>query len=135
MQKIYLYIYINLNLIHYEQKCTYFRYCRHHCLLPTGLVSLRIFISGNDHGRRITSWYFSWLFIYAVIFVRWAHMTNFKAGFRGGLTLGLLYALTWHSFAYNGDIAYVDVIKDVLVGALMAAIGAGAIGFVHGKIS
>ena len=76
-----------------------------------------------------------YMFIYAVIFVRWAHVTNFKAGFRGGLTLGLLYALSWHSFTYSGDIAYVDVIKDVLVGALMTAIGAGAIGFVHGKIS
>ena len=32
-----------------------------------------------------------YMFIYVIIFVRWAHVTNFKAGFRGGLTLGLLY--------------------------------------------
>ena len=55
-----------------------------------------------------------YMFIYAVIFVRWAHVTNFKAGFRGGLTLGLLYALSWHSFTYSGDIAYVDVKKTFL---------------------
>ena len=76
-----------------------------------------------------------YMFIYAVIFVRWAHVTNFKAGFSAGLILGLLYALSWHSFSISGDVDYVNVIKDILIGSLMTSIGAGIIGYVHGKIS
>ena len=76
-----------------------------------------------------------YMFIYAVIFVRWAHVTNFKAGFSAGLILGLLYALSWNSFSISGDVDYVNVIKDILIGSLMTSIGAGTIGYVHGKIS
>ena len=43
-------------------------------------------------------------FIYAVIFTRWANITNFKTGFNAGLVLGLLYALSWHFFMQHGAI-------------------------------
>ena len=76
-----------------------------------------------------------YMFIYAVIFVRWAHVTNFKAGFSAGLILGLLYALSWNSFSISGDVDYVNVIKDILIGSLMTSFGAGTIVYVHGKIS
>ena len=77
-----------------------------------------------------------YVFIYALIFVRWAHITTFKSGFNaGGLILGLLYALSWHSFSYDGDIAYVDVIKEIISGVLMIAIAGGVVGLVNGKVS
>ena len=76
-----------------------------------------------------------YVFIYAVIFVRWANITDFKSGFMAGLVLGLLYALSWQSFAYEGYFEMNDFIKEVLIGALTSAIGAGAVGFISGKIS
>ena len=76
-----------------------------------------------------------YVFIYAVIFVRWANITDFKSGFMAGLLLGLLYALSWQSFAYEGYFEMNDFIKEVLIGALTSAIGAGAVGFIYGKIS
>ena len=71
-----------------------------------------------------------YVFIYAVIFVRWANITDFKSGFMAGMVLGLLYALSWQSFAYEGYFEMNDFKKEVLIGALTSAIGAGAVGFI-----
>ena len=77
-----------------------------------------------------------YMFIYALIFVRWAHITNFKAGFRGGLTLGLLYALTWQFFPYNGDRLPTFIDKRCSCGStIIAAIGAGAVAFIQKKMA
>lgn len=72
-------------------------------------------------------------FIYAVIFTRWANIATFKTGFYAGLTLGILYALSWYSFVYNGHFDLVHFIKEILIGGFMTAIMAGTVGFVNGK--
>ena len=72
-------------------------------------------------------------FIYAVIFTRWANIATFKTGFYAGLTLGILYALSWYSFVFSGYFNLVDFVKEILISGFMTAIMAGTVGFVNGK--
>lgn len=72
-------------------------------------------------------------FIYAVIFTRWASIATFKTGFYAAFTLGLLYALCWYSFAFNGHYEVMDFIREILIGSLMTAFMGGTVGFVNGK--
>ena len=76
-----------------------------------------------------------YMFIYALIFVRWAHITTFKTGVTTGFVLGLLYALSWQSFAYTGHFEFSSFIREILIGSLMTAAGAGTVAFVHGKVA
>ena len=66
-------------------------------------------------------------------FTQWANIATFKTGFYAGLTLGILYALSWYSFVYSGYFNLVDFIKEILIGGFMTAIMAGTVGFVNGK--
>ena len=72
-------------------------------------------------------------FIYAVIFTRWASITTFKTGFYAAFTLGLLYALSWYCFAFEGHFKAVDFIREILIGSLMTAFMGGTVAFVNGK--
>ena len=70
--------------------------------------------------RRIHAWNFLgclfYMYIYALIFVRWAHITTFKAGMTTGFVLGLLYALSWQAFAYTGHFEFSSFIHEILIG-------------------
>jgi len=76
-----------------------------------------------------------YMFIYALIFVRWAHITTFKTGVTTGFVLGLLYALSWQAFAYTGHLDVSNFIHEILIGSIMTAFGAGTVAFVHGKVA
>ena len=76
-----------------------------------------------------------YMYIYALIFVRWAHITTFKAGMTTGFVLGLLYALSWQAFAYTGHFEFSSFIREILIGSIMTAGGAGTVAFVHGKVA
>lgn len=76
-----------------------------------------------------------YVFIYALIFVRWAHITTFKSGFNASVILGLLYALSWHSFSYDGNLDLANSLKEIISGVLMIAIAGGVVGLVNGKFS
>ena len=76
-----------------------------------------------------------YMFIYALIFVRWAHIASFKIGVTTGFVLGQLYALSWKSFAYTGNFEAGNFIREILIGSIMTAIGAGTVAFVHGKVA
>jgi hypothetical protein len=89
--------------------------------------------SGDESPLGILLGCLFYTFIYAVIFTRWANITTFKTGFYAGLTLGILYALSWYSFVYSGYFNLVDFIKEILIGGFMTAIMAGTVGFVNGK--
>ena len=75
-----------------------------------------------------------YMFIYALIFVRWAHITTFKTGVTTGFVLGLLYALSWQAFTYTGHLDVSNFIHEILIGAIMTAFGTGTVAFVHGKV-
>ena len=72
-------------------------------------------------------------FIFAVIFTRWANIATFKIGFYAGFTLGMLYALSWYFFAYNGYFNLIDFIKEIVIGSFITALLGGTVGFVNGK--
>ena len=74
-------------------------------------------------------------FIYAVIFTRWANITNFKTGFNAGLILGLLYALSWHFFMQHGEIEVLYYAKAIIISSLINGYLAGTITFVNEKVS
>ena len=76
-----------------------------------------------------------YMFIYALIFVRWAHITTFKTGVTTGFVLGLLYALSWQAFTYIGHLDVSNFIHEILIGSIMTAFGAGTVAFVHGKVA
>ena len=76
-----------------------------------------------------------YMFIYALIFVRWAHITTFKIGTTAGFVLGLLYALSWQAFIYTGHLDVSNFIHETLIGAFMTAIGAGTVAFMQGKVA
>ena len=76
-----------------------------------------------------------YMFIYALIFVRWAHITTFKTGVTAGFVLGLLYALSWQAFIYTEHLDVSNFIHETLIGAIMTAIGAGTVAFMHGKVA
>lgn len=74
-------------------------------------------------------------FIYAVIFTRWANITNFKTGFNAGLVLGLLYSLSWHFFMQHGAIDALYFAKAIILASLINGFVAGTVAFVNGKVS
>ena len=74
-------------------------------------------------------------FIYAVIFTRWAHLTDFKSGFNAGLILGLLYALNWHFFMQHGEIDLLYFAKAILISSLINGLLGATVAFVNGKVS
>ena len=76
-----------------------------------------------------------YMFIYALIFVRWAHITTFKTGVTTGFVLGLLYALSWQAFTYTGHLDVSNFIHEILIGSIMTAFGAGTVAFFHGKVA
>ena len=76
-----------------------------------------------------------YMFIYALIFVRWAHITTFKTGVTIGFVLGLLFALSWQAFTYTGHLDVSYFIHEILIGSIMTAFGAGTVAFVHGKVA
>ena len=76
-----------------------------------------------------------YMFIYALIYVRWAHITTFKTGVTTGFVLGLLYALSWQAFAYTGHFELSSFIREILIGSIMTAFCAGTVAFVHGKVA
>ena len=92
----------------------------------------------NDHGEESPLRNFIRLFILHVYlrsnFCPLGTCNNFKTGFILA-ALGIALRLELAFFCYTGDfdLVVIDVIKDVLVAPLMSAIGAGTIGFVHGK--
>ena len=76
-----------------------------------------------------------YMFIYALIFVRWVHITTFKTGVTTGFVLGLLYALSWQAFTYTGHLDVSNFIHEILIGSIMTAFGAGTVAFAHGKVA
>ena len=76
-----------------------------------------------------------YMFIYALIFVRWAHITTFKTGTTAGFVLGFLYALSWQAFIYTGHLDVSNFILETLIGAFMTAIGAGTVAFMQGMVA
>ena len=74
-------------------------------------------------------------FIFAVIFTRWANITNFKTGFNAGLVLGLLYALCWHFFMQHGAIDILYFAKAIIISSLINGFLGGTVAFVNGKVS
>ena len=78
---------------------------------------------------------FFYAFIYAVIFTRWANITNFKTGFNAGLILGLKHALSWHFFMQHGEIEVLYYAKAIIISSLINGYLAGTITFVNEKVS
>lgn len=91
--------------------------------------------SGDESPLGILFGCLFYTFIFAVIFTRWANMTDFKTGFYAGLTLGVLYSLSWYFFAYDGHFDWTDLIKQILIGGLMTPFMAGTVSFVNGRVS
>lgn len=73
-------------------------------------------------------------FIYAAIFTRWANISTFKSGFKAGVILGGLHALSMHFFFLTGDFNFMFFIKDLIINIIMTAFMAGVVGYVCGKI-
>lgn len=70
------------------------------------------------------------------IFMKWAHISTFKNGFRRGavigLFLGLSYGLIWYST--SNIMSLKATLVDIVVGTLMTAVVGGVIGAVlHAK--
>jgi len=105
------------------------------------MVSLWNFISSFVSEGESTSLLYIFLgclfyaFIYAVIFTRWANITNFKTGFNAGLVLGLLYSLSWHFFMQHGAIDALYFAKAIILASLINGFVAGTDAFVNGKVS
>ena len=83
-----------------------FLYSRYHRVLPLGWFVYDILFpqmsTGDESIIGIFLGCLLYMFIYALIFVRWAHITTFKTGVTAGFVLGLLYALSWQAFIYTG---------------------------------
>ena len=72
------------------------------------------------------------------IFLKWAHISTFKGGFRAGAAIGFLLGLAYNLIYYGTStmMTLTGALADVVVSTAMAAIVGGVIGAVlHAKPS
>lgn len=74
-------------------------------------------------------------FFYAALFVYWAGINTAKAGFKAGLILSIIMAMSWHFFMLEGQFYFMKFLKEIVIGGLTTAIMTGTIGFVNGKVA
>jgi len=76
-------------------------------------------------------------FIFAVLLSRWTNISKFSSGFKAGLILGILYAMSYYFFKISagGHFDILPFLKEIIIGGLMTGVAAGAIAFVIGKTS
>lgn len=70
------------------------------------------------------------------VYLRWAQITTFMTGFKGGLIIGLLMALGYNliQFSTTNIMNITAALVDALVYALMIGITGGVIGVVLGRV-
>lgn len=78
--------------------------------------------------------YLFFAFIFSFIFTKLSIISKFKTGFSAGLVIGLFYVLSWYFFM-NMEFDLIEFLKELFIGTLMAALVAGVVAFVNGKIN
>jgi hypothetical protein len=77
-----------------------------------------------------------YVFVFALIYGRWASISTFKSGAVAGLVLGLLYSLSMSFYMASSGILDVErLITEAVINAVSAAIMGGVVGLTLGKTS
>jgi hypothetical protein len=77
-----------------------------------------------------------YVFVFALIYGRWASISTFKSGAVAGLVLGLLYSLSMSFYmASSGTLDVERLITEAVINAVSAAIMGGVVGLTLGKTS
>ena len=77
-----------------------------------------------------------YVFVFALIYGRWASISTFKSGAVAGLVLGLLYSLSMSFYmASSGTLDVERLITEAVINAVSAAIMGGMVGLTLGKTS
>ncbi len=74
-------------------------------------------------------------FLISYIFVKWAQITNFITGAKGGAIIGLLYGLSMNFFMHSSKIPDYNLLAiDTLLNVIMGAAVGGIVALVNGKM-
>jgi hypothetical protein len=73
-------------------------------------------------------------FVLAFVFIKYGNIFTFREGFYAGVTLGLLYSLSWYFFHAENSFELQEFIKDILIGTLINGLIGGSIAFTHKKL-
>ena len=72
----------------------------------------------------------------AYIFLQWAGISQLMSGAKAGAVIGLLYGAAMNFFMYSSQTPnYGNMVLDILINAVTAAITGGVIAYVIGKLS
>lgn len=77
-----------------------------------------------------------YVFVFALIYGRWASISTFKSGAVAGLVIGLLYSLSMSFYmAASGSLDVERLLTEAFINAVSAAIMGGVVGLTIGKTS
>jgi hypothetical protein len=77
-----------------------------------------------------------YVFVFALIYGRWASISTFKSGAVAGLVIGLLYSLSMSFYmAASGSLDVERLLTEAFINAVSAAIMGDVVGLTIGKTS